>query len=220
MTTPQNGYVPAQYLAPITRAKTPGLVAEKNTAAAVDALLAAVPGSYVVGLAAAYWSRAVDEDLRKNPAKYDIVDTNLSPVGQSPHGLGTRINIHGVTAAQAAAHGFKPYNSYTWDFTGAKSWDQAPLEPVAQVAQEVIAGKWGNGDDRKTRLTAAGYDYNAVQAQVNADLAAQKPAAKSVDELAHEVIAGQWGNGADRKNRLIAAGYNYAAVQARVNQLV
>lgn len=38
---------------------------------------------------------------------------------------------------------------------------------VEAVAKEVIAGKWGNGDERKQRLTAAGYDYNAVQAQVN-----------------------------------------------------
>jgi LysM repeat protein len=28
-------------------------------------------------------------------------------------------------------------------------------------------GKWGNGTDRKQRLTAAGYDYSAVQKLVN-----------------------------------------------------
>lgn len=43
---------------------------------------------------------------------------------------------------------------------------------VAELAQEVIDGKWGNGDDRKNRLTAAGYDYAAVQAKVNALLKA------------------------------------------------
>lgn len=36
-----------------------------------------------------------------------------------------------------------------------------------EIAREVIAGKWGVGTDRKTRLTNAGYDYNAVQAEVN-----------------------------------------------------
>lgn len=35
------------------------------------------------------------------------------------------------------------------------------------IAKEVIAGKWGNGSDRKKRLVAAGYDYNAVQTIVN-----------------------------------------------------
>ena len=39
-----------------------------------------------------------------------------------------------------------------------------------QIANEVIAGKWGNGDDRKNRLTAAGYDYNSVQKIVNQKL--------------------------------------------------
>lgn len=40
-----------------------------------------------------------------------------------------------------------------------------------QIADEVIAGKWGNGEERKQRLTDAGYDYNAVQAIVNQKLA-------------------------------------------------
>lgn len=38
---------------------------------------------------------------------------------------------------------------------------------VTEIAKEVINGKWGNGDDRKTKLTAAGYDYSAVQKKVN-----------------------------------------------------
>ena len=43
---------------------------------------------------------------------------------------------------------------------------QAP-KMLDAVAREVIAGKWGNGGERRTRLTAAGYDYDAVQARVN-----------------------------------------------------
>lgn len=38
---------------------------------------------------------------------------------------------------------------------------------VTEIAKEVIHGKWGNGDERRRRLTAAGYDYAAVQAEVN-----------------------------------------------------
>lgn len=95
----------------------------------------------------------------------------------------------------------------------------APKKSVDTIAQEVIAGKWGNGDDRKNRLTAAGYDYNAVQKAVNAKLA-ESSSGKSVTELAKEVIAGKWGNGADRRNRLTAAGYDYNAVQKKVNELL
>lgn len=38
---------------------------------------------------------------------------------------------------------------------------------IEELAKEVIAGQWGNGEERKTRLTNAGYDYEAVQAKVN-----------------------------------------------------
>ena len=38
---------------------------------------------------------------------------------------------------------------------------------VTEIAKEVIQGKWGNGEERRKRLTKAGYDYNAVQAEVN-----------------------------------------------------
>ncbi len=60
-----------------------------------------------------------------------------------------------------------------------------PTEPdksVDELANEVIAGKWGNGQERKDKLTAAGYDYNAVQNKVNEILNASKPEQKPVEE--------------------------------------
>lgn len=51
---------------------------------------------------------------------------------------------------------------------------------VAEVAKEVIAGKWGNGTDRKNRLTAAGYDYDEVQSEVNAILSGSKTASDKI----------------------------------------
>lgn len=44
---------------------------------------------------------------------------------------------------------------------------KSTTKSVTAVAREVIAGKWGNGGDRKKRLEDAGYDYAAVQAAVN-----------------------------------------------------
>lgn len=96
----------------------------------------------------------------------------------------------------------------------------APAQPgksLDQVAHDVIAGKYGNGEARKNAITKAGYDYNAVQARVNEILGGGK---KSVTEIAREVIAGKWGNGSDRKNRLTNAGYDYNAVQREVNRLL
>lgn len=41
---------------------------------------------------------------------------------------------------------------------------------VYEIAKEVIAGKWGSGDARKKALEKAGYDYQAVQNEVNRQL--------------------------------------------------
>lgn len=86
------------------------------------------------------------------------------------------------------------------------------------VAREVIAGKWGNGDSRKKLLTESGYDYNAVQAKVNALLSGKE--LKSNEEIAREVIKGNWGNGTARKQKLTAAGYDYSAIQKLVNKML
>lgn len=37
-----------------------------------------------------------------------------------------------------------------------------------QIAVEVLMGKWGNGSERRTRLTKAGYSYDNIQSIVNA----------------------------------------------------
>lgn len=51
-----------------------------------------------------------------------------------------------------------------------------PSKSIDEVAREVIAGKWGNNPERKQRLIAEGYDYNAVKAKVNEILgASSKP---------------------------------------------
>lgn len=42
-----------------------------------------------------------------------------------------------------------------------------PRKSIEAIAKEVIAGKWGNGAEREKKLKAAGYDYDAVQKEVN-----------------------------------------------------
>lgn len=58
-----------------------------------------------------------------------------------------------------------------FDSKGAAVYDPSAKvqtkKTVEELAKEVILGKWGNGTDRKNRLTAAGYDYSAVQKRVN-----------------------------------------------------
>lgn len=93
---------------------------------------------------------------------------------------------------------------------------------VSTVAQEVINGKWGNGDVRASNLKKAGYNASAVQKKVNELLGAPAPVVNksSVSIVAQEVIDGKWGNGADRTAKLKKAGYNPATVQSKVNQLL
>lgn len=87
-----------------------------------------------------------------------------------------------------------------------------------QVADQVLAGAWGNGDDRRSRLQAAGYDYNAVQTIVNNKLGQTSAGKASNDAVANQVIHGDWGNGDERRSRLQAAGYDYGTIQALVNR--
>lgn len=44
--------------------------------------------------------------------------------------------------------------------------EPAPRKSRAEVAREIIDGKWGNGEERRKRLEAAGYNYDKVQAEV------------------------------------------------------
>ena len=114
--------------------------------------------------------------------------------------------------------GYNGYKKTTAKKTTSTATTTAKKKTVDELAKEVIAGKWAAGDERKQKLTVAGYDYSKVQARVNELMA--KPALKSVDEIAKEVVQGKWGNGDERKAKLTSAGYDYGKVQARVNELM
>ena len=69
------------------------------------------------------------------------------------------------------------------------------------AALDVMNGKYGNGEERKRRLTAAGYDYWA-------------------GTVAQGVIQGKYGNDQYRVNALRSAGYDPAMVQDIVNAML
>lgn len=97
----------------------------------------------------------------------------------------------------------------------------AGKKSINTIAREVLVGRWGNGVDRKSRLTKAGYDYAKVQAAVNKLVkTSQITQDKIINAVAHEVIAGHWGNGQERIDRLKAAGYDPDKIQKRVNELM
>lgn len=59
------------------------------------------------------------------------------------------------------------------DYTVRQTSGKVPVEnkPAKksneEIANEVIRGEWGNGQERKDRLTKAGYNYSEIQAIVN-----------------------------------------------------
>lgn len=69
------------------------------------------------------------------------------------------LSAFGIKASGSAAGTSKPAESKPAASTGKKTTDT--------IAKEVIAGKWGNGNDRKKKLEAAGYNYNTIQNRVN-----------------------------------------------------
>ncbi len=61
----------------------------------------------------------------------------------------------------------KGFSAFITTSTGEAVAATPELKPLDVIAKEVINGKWGNGSERKRRLTQAGYDYSTVQKRVN-----------------------------------------------------
>ena len=92
----------------------------------------------------------------------------------------------------------------TWATSSSALW---------RAAWDVMDGKYGNGEDRRRRLTAAGFNYDAVQHLVNG-------LAKGYGPVAADVINGRYGNNQQRINALRAAGYDPFLVQDLVNAML
>jgi len=105
----------------------------------------------------------------------------------------------------------------------ATSSSEKKIKDINTIVNEVIAGKWGNGEERKKKLTEAGYNYDEVQALVTKkvlEITAEKKKSINYDAIAKEIIAGKWGNGDERKKKLEAAGIDYNKAQSIVNKMV
>lgn len=61
----------------------------------------------------------------------------------------------------------KGFSAYITTATGTAVAATPAKKSIDEIAKEVINGKWGNGAERKQRLTAAGYNYSTVQKRVN-----------------------------------------------------
>lgn len=158
-------------------------------------------------------------------------NNNVTGYRDEPQLLGSVIRQYSSKGRLADYGGDLDLNSSTLD---AAAWDKyakggrngsspAPTPAPArrtndQIADAVLAGEFGNGEDRKNALSAAGYNPSDIQAIVNTKLGITDK--KSNETIANEVVGGLWGNGDDRVNRLKAAGYDPNAIQDLVNKKV
>lgn len=177
------------------------------------------------------------------------IETEVKAIGQNSRGLKTRRNsagnddyygfIRNTKVPAVIVEGFFVDNEE--DFAQADTLDEQksfgiayakgilktldinttlqPQKTILDLANEVIAGKYGVGEERKQAL---GPLYNEVQSKVNEIIKGKSSniTLKSIEVIAREVIEGKWGNGQNRKDKLTSAGYNYNTVQKRVNELL
>lgn len=93
-------------------------------------------------------------------------NTQLGIIGDSGNAYGRHLHFEVATGYSSATR-IDPTPYLTKAIYEEPAKPTEPTKSVEELANEVIAGKWGNGQERKDKLTAAGYDYNAVQNKVN-----------------------------------------------------
>lgn len=88
--------------------------------------------------------------------------------------------------------------------------DSAPVttttpvtKSIEEVAKEVIAGKYGNGEARKTAITNAGYDYASVQAKVNEIVNGSKTSSFTAYKIKVTTSALNIRSGAGTNNKIV-----------------
>lgn len=98
-----------------------------------------------------------------------------SPDGENANNCGiwqftSEGTLDGYNGRLDMNYGYKDFivKGYEGGSTPTPQPKPAPTKSNEEIAEEVKAGLWGNGEDRKNRLEAAGYDYNTIQGIVNA----------------------------------------------------
>ena len=126
-------------------------------------------GYYVVVYANKDWlTNRIDADCK---SRYDIwlAQWTSKPTYTGSYGMWQYTSdgaVDGIAGRVDMNIAYKDYPAIIAGMGSTTSTNTAK-KTNAELADEVIAGKWGNGEERKQRLTAAGYDYDAVQAIVN-----------------------------------------------------
>ena len=88
---------------------------------------------------------------------------------------GERLGLMGATGSATGVHlhfevrdkNDKKIDPTSYIDADLPNTETSDLKDIDTIANEVIQGKWGNGEDRKEALTEAGYNFSEVQQRVN-----------------------------------------------------
>ena len=97
----------------------------------------------------------------------DIIYRVRKSANDAKSQIGAYRNLDSAKALADKNKGYSVFEKDSGKLVYTPTAQTAKNKTVTEIAKEVIQGKWGNGEDRKNRLTKAGYDYQAVQAEVN-----------------------------------------------------
>lgn len=117
------------------------------------------------------WRRGVvgvAEDGAGHVAIVEQINDDKSIVISQSAYKGTRFWTEVIPMAEDGTYPFR--SGYTFQgfiYNPKVPHKKGTIKTVEEVAKEVIRGLWGNGLTRKQKLEEAGYDYNAVQDEVN-----------------------------------------------------
>lgn len=124
------------------------------------------------------WAAGADYGRKICTILSKIIDTVADETKEEPKEIWYRVRkswvdvssqigaFHNLDNAKKCADEHNGY--HVFDESGNAIYGSKPAsKSIETLAKEVIQGKWGNGAERKQRLTAVGYDYSAVQKRVN-----------------------------------------------------
>lgn len=119
-----------------------------------------------------------NKQLVSQPAPGDIVFFKFAAIARRTNHVGivervdgkTIYTIEGNTSLKSSDNGgcvMRRKRSKSIVAFARPAYENENNKLVVDIVQEVIDGAWGNGAERKRRLTQAGYDYRVVQDAVN-----------------------------------------------------
>lgn len=139
----------------------------------VECLALEKAGYYAMIYANLDWFKNKINSTRLDRFDKWVAQWNSSCSYTKPYGLWQYTSSGKVAGINGNVDMNKSYKDYPSIISSLKSNNTAPeviVKTVDEIVAEVINGDWDNGDERKKRLTEAGYDYNMIQAKVNEKL--------------------------------------------------